>query len=215
MKSWIQMYSGAEVDFEFDYEHPELFKWPVVSVAHHLAYICRYTGACRRFYSVAEHVSRVALYAADLVRHYYKEPTDYLGEVIPMQAMVLRAARAGLVHDFSEAPCGDVNSPLKNMPFMHGYKRFEESLHPMVAKRFNTHKVFVEWAGEKWDIVRIADLQALEFERVQLLGKSPHPWIQNHLLPVVESNAFKGELGMLPEMAEASLLELANIIDVK
>lgn len=203
MKAWIQMFSGAEVDFDFDYEHPELFTWPVVSVAHHLAYICRYTGACRRFYSVAEHVSRVALYAADLVRVYGK-----VEDAKP-------AARAGLVHDFSEAPCGDVNSPLKNMPFMHGYKLYEESLHPMVAKRFNTHKVFVEWGGDKWDVVRVADLQALEFERIQLLGKSPRPWFQNHLLPVVPSNAFKGELGMPPEQAEASLLELANILDVK
>lgn len=202
MKSWIQMYSGVEVDLMFDYEHPELFQWPIVSVAHHLAFICRYTGACRRFYSVAEHVSRVALYAADLVRVY--------GD----KANAKAAARAGLVHDFSEAPFGDVNSPLKNMPYMHGYKLAEESMHPMIARRFNTHKVFVEWGGDKWDVVKVADLQALEFERIQLLGKAPHPWRANHLLPVIESNAFKGELGMYPEQAEASLLDLARILDV-
>lgn len=203
MKSWIQMYSGLEVDYEFDYEHPELFQWPIVSVAHHLAYICRYTGAPRRFYSVAEHCSRVALYAADLVRQYGKQEDAF------------NAARAGLVHDFTEAPYGDVNSPLKNMPFMAGYKRAEEAAHPLVARRFNTHKVFVEWNGDKWDVVRCADLQALEFERVQLLGKAPHPWRQNHLLPVVESNAFRGELGMFPEQAETTLLKLAEILDVK
>lgn len=209
MKSWIQMYSGQEIDFDFDYEHPELFQWPLVSVAHHLAYICRYTGACRRHYSVAEHVSRVALYAADLVRAYHPGAPAI---VVPLAK---EAARAGLVHDFSEAPCGDVNSPLKNMPFMQGYKTFEESLHPMLAKRFNTQRVFVDYQGESWDVVRVADLQALEFERVQLLGNPPHPWRANHLLPVVESNAFKGQLGMPPEVAEESLLDLARILDIK
>lgn len=205
MKRWIQVHSGEEVDLAFDYEHPEQFKWPLKSCAHHLSFICRYTGAVRRYYSVAEHVSRVALYAADLVRFYEPGAADKAKD----------AARAGMVHDFTEAVVGDVNSPLKNMPFMHGYKLFEETLHPMVAKRFDTHKVFVEHAGEKWDVVQVADLQALEMERVQLLGKPPHPWRQNHLLPVVKSNAFLGELGMPPEDAEAALLSLAAIIGVE
>lgn len=210
MKSWIQTYSGVETDFEFDYEHPESFTWPLVSVAHHLAYICRYTGAVRRFYSVAEHVSRVSLYAADLVRFYRKDLSE---EGLANESKA--AARAGLVHDFSEAVFGDVNSPLKNMPYMHGYKLAEESMHPIVAKRFNTHKVFVTYAGESWDVVRCADLQALEFERVQLLGKPPHPWRANHILPVVESKAFFGELGYPPENAEATLLHLAGILGIE
>lgn len=210
MKSWIQMYSGLETDFEFDYEHPEAWTWPIVSVAHHLANINRYTGAARRTYSVAEHVSRVAMYAADLVRVYSKDlPRPEL------TAKAKAAARMGLCHDFTEAVVGDVNSPLKNMPFMHGYVTYEDALHVRVAKRFDVHKVFVDWQGDSWDVVKVADLQALEFERVQLLGKPPHPWRQNHLLPVVESVAFQGELGMSAEMAEGSLLDLARILDVK
>lgn len=210
-KSWIQMYSGAETDFDFDYEHPDQFQWPLVSVAHHLAYICRYTGAARRFYSVAEHVSRVALYAADLVKKYANRSLGI--EAIAEAAK--SAARMGLCHDFTEAVVGDVNSPLKNMPFMHGYVLYEDALHVRVAKRFNVHKVFVDYGGDKWDVVKVADLQALEFERVQLLGKAPHPWRANHLLPVVESNAFQGELGMYPEQAEATLMNLAGILGVE
>lgn len=209
VKHWIQTYSGQEVDGEFDYEHPELFKWPVEAIAHHLAMICRYTGAPRRFYSVAEHCARVSLYAADLVRKYGDgAPEDVI-------ANAKMAGRYGLVHDATEMVYGDVNSPLKNMPFMHGYKLAEEAAHPMVAKRFGIHKVWVQYAGESWDVVRVADLQALEFERVQLLGKSPRPWFQSHLLPVVESNAFKGTLGYPWEMAESNYLHLANILDVR
>ncbi len=211
MKSWIQMFSGAETDFEFDYEHPEKWNWPIVSVAHHLANINRYTGAARKTYSVAEHVSRVALYAADLVRAY--SPKDMAPADLSAKAKA--AARMGLCHDFTEAVVGDVNSPLKNMPFMSGYVNYEDALHVRVAKRFNVHKVFVDWSGDSWDVVKVADLQALEFERVQLLGKPPHPWRQNHLLPVVESKAFEGELGMPAEMAEATVLNLAGILDVQ
>lgn len=209
-RPWIQTFSGQDVDGEFDYEHPEMFTWPVESIAHHLAMICRYTGAPKKFYSVAEHCARVALYAADTVRAYRK---DLSAEALTLEAK--GAARAGLVHDVTEMVMGDVNSPLKNMPYMAGYKKAEEALHVHVAKRFNTHKVFVEYKGLKYDAVRNADLQALEFERKALLGKPPRPWEPMNLLPVVPSQAFAGELGLSWEEAESNYLDLAQILDVK
>ncbi len=193
-KSWIQVFSGAPVDFFFDYEHPEQFTWPLVSVAHHLAGINRYTGAGRRTYTVAEHSWRVGFYAADLVRK-YGTPEQIAG------GAVLKAARAGIVHDVVESVIGDVNSPLKNMPFMAGYKDFEKRLAGMVDIRFGVEAVWVKHDGRDFNVVHSADLTALEFERAQLLAKPPMPWKAYEILPVVESQAFAGELGLSAEEA--------------
>lgn len=202
-KSWIQTFSGYDVpvDGSFDYERPEAFTWPLVTIAHHLANIIRYTGAVRRPYTVAEHSFRVALYASDLARFYGGDP--------------LKAARAGLLHDASEAVAGDVNSPLKNMPFMAGYKAFEKRLHPLVEKRFGLERVFVEHGGRAFDVVVSADLRALGHERTQLLGKPPMAWLDYDILPDIESDAFKGELGMPPEEAETLFLGAAKTLGLK
>lgn len=65
-------------------------------IAHHLAMICRYGGACPKFYSVAEHAVRVA----DLV-------LDKTGD--PLLALF------GLHHDSAEAYIGDQRRPIKNL----------------------------------------------------------------------------------------------------
>ncbi len=200
-RTWIQMYSGTDIDLVFDYEHPEAFTWPVITIAHHLAHIIRYTGAVRRPYTVAEHSFRVSLYSSDLARAYGGDP--------------LKAARMGLMHDASEAPAGDVNSPLKNMPFMAGYKAFEKSLHPMVVKRFGLEATWANHMGRPFDVVVSADLRALGYERAQLLGKAPQPWSDYDILPDVESDAFKGELGMPPEEAEQLFLGAAKTLGLK
>jgi uncharacterized protein len=67
----------------------------VHDVAWHLAQINRFTGACKRPYSVAEH----SLLCADLAK------ADGHG---PMEQMLC------LVHDAHEAYTGDLSSPMKN-----------------------------------------------------------------------------------------------------
>ena len=57
-------------------------------IAHHLSQICRYNGACNKFYSVAQHSVLV----------YYQVPT--------LQA---------LFHDAGEAYYGDFSSPFKQV----------------------------------------------------------------------------------------------------
>lgn len=79
--SWMQTYSGKKVwigaprpeDIEFD------------DIAHHLSMICRFGGACRRFYSVAEHcilVSKLVPRHLALPALFHDSPEAYLGDVI-------------------------------------------------------------------------------------------------------------------------------------
>lgn len=69
------------------------------SIAHALGNTCRFTGHCRRFYSVAEHSLLVAQYLRDTI-----------GPNVSLSLI-----RSALMHDASEAFVGDVNSPLKAM----------------------------------------------------------------------------------------------------
>jgi hypothetical protein len=176
-KKWIQTHGEGGVDGSFDYERPHLFTWPLPTVAHHLSNLNRYTGAASRTYSVAEHSWRVALYAADLAKVYGGD------------AQV--AAREGICHDIVECVIGDVNSPLKSMPFMAGFKKYEADLQLLVQARFKTSgRFWVTHDGKHYDIVRCADLAALDYERAQLLGKPPMEWSPFPILPAVPTKAF-------------------------
>lgn len=199
-KKWIQTRGEGGVDGFFDYERPTLFTWPVPTIAHHLSMLNRYTGAAGRVYSVAEHSWRVALYAADLAKAYGADPK--------------MAARFGMLHDAVEAVIGDVNSPLKSMPFMSGFRQYEDDLQMLVAKRFALAPVTVEHAGRRWNVIRCADLAALDYERVQLLGKPPMDWLPFDVLPEVPSDAFKGELGMSAADARELFLTACAALDI-
>lgn len=73
-------------------------------IAHHLSLICRYTGACPRHYSVAQH--------SVLVAHRLH------GYGRTMQL-------AGLLHDAAEAYFNDIASPVKRDPRMAWYADLE------------------------------------------------------------------------------------------
>jgi hypothetical protein len=82
----------------------------IEDVAHHLSLLCRYTGAVRRFYSVAEHSYHVS----------FLVPRE-----IQLQA---------LLHDATEAYLGDVGRPLKR--HLPEYKRIEELNWLALATKF-------------------------------------------------------------------------------
>jgi hypothetical protein len=85
----------------------------IEDIAHHLGMICRYTGACRRFYSVAEHSLLVS----------YRVPE--------------RFALVGLLHDATEAYISDLNRPTKHGPGMEGYRRIEALNWLAIAEAFD------------------------------------------------------------------------------
>lgn len=84
----------------------------IADIAHALSHVCRFTGHCRRFYSVAEHCLAVS----------FKVPPEH----------ALRA----LLHDASEAYICDVARPLKYTEAFAGYREIEERLEKTIFEAF-------------------------------------------------------------------------------
>ena len=101
----IMLRSGAW----FDFCAPASSEFTVDDIAHGLANICRYSGQCSRFYSVAEHSILVSETA----------------EGFEFEA---------LLHDAAEAVLGDITRPLKQM--LPEYKRIEAEVERAILERF-------------------------------------------------------------------------------
>lgn len=84
---WMETYTGKQFHF-LCLQKEEL---DIVDIAHHLSQLCRYTGACRTFYSVAEHSVRVS---------HIVSPGSQL---------------AALMHDSAEAYTNDMSRPMKHL----------------------------------------------------------------------------------------------------
>jgi len=107
-------------------------------IAHHLSRICRWNGATRRHYSVAEHSYALAL-------HFRLQGN-------------LELARWALLHDAAEAYTGDIVRPLKRaIDIGHIERRLERVIWP----KFGLH-------GELPREVLRADTAILGDERDQL-----------------------------------------------
>ncbi len=77
----------------FDYLHPEEYKFDIDEIAWALSMQCRFNGFVSHFYSVAQH------------------------SVLMCDLVPIKLRKQTLLHDGSEALCGDVVSPLKRLLF--------------------------------------------------------------------------------------------------
>lgn len=107
-QGWMLTFSGAI----YYPSSPRVEDIRIVGIAHHLSMLCRYTGACRKFYSVAEHSVLVS-------------------QVVPPEH-----AFAALMHDATEAYVNDIARPLKRHWLMWGYRRLEHRTWCMIARKF-------------------------------------------------------------------------------
>lgn len=82
----------------------------IIDLAHHTGNICRFHGATKVFYSVAQHNICVG---------------GLLGEKAPLEQVVTRYVAWGLIHDAAEAYLGDVASPWKHLLPFEYYRDIE------------------------------------------------------------------------------------------
>src|ERR1700742_76738 len=101
----IMLHSGAW----FDFASPHTSDFTAEDIAQGLAHICRYSGQCSRFYSVAEH----SLLVSDVAEGFEFE---------------------ALLHDAAEAFIGDITRPLKQM--LPEFKRIEAEVERAILERF-------------------------------------------------------------------------------
>jgi hypothetical protein len=101
----IMLRSGAW----FDFCAPADSDFTIEDIAQGLANICRYSGQCSSFYSVAEHSVLVSEVAAGFEFE-------------------------GLLHDAAEAFMGDITRPLKQI--LPEYKRIEHEVETAIFERF-------------------------------------------------------------------------------
>lgn len=106
MNPSIQLASGKF----FDFTSVTPADIEITDIASALSKLCRFTGHCKRFYSVAQH----SVLVSTLV------PREY--------------ALLGLLHDATEAYINDLSRPLKLIN--PEYVAYEHKLWPVIAERF-------------------------------------------------------------------------------
>jgi len=135
---------------EVDLRYPQTNNITLGDISHHLAQINRFTGACRRPYSVAEH----SLLVLEIIERML--PLDVHGRL------------AALMHDAHEAYTTDLSTPAKGQ-VGEGWQHFEGRLQRAVLSAFGLHSASHKHAVS----IKQADLIALATERAQLLPSGP------------------------------------------
>lgn len=95
----------------YNFFEPEKYKFEIEAIAHSLSQQCRWTGNCRKFFSIAQHSVLVS-------KHVPKEH-----------------ALAGLLHDGIESVMGDCSTTLKSL--LPLYKELEYKAEREMFKQFN------------------------------------------------------------------------------
>lgn len=162
---WIQTYTGRA----FDLLDPKPEQIDPLDIAHALSNLCRFTGHCREFYSVAQHSCLVAEITQDLWR---------VSQGTTCPDLVALAAH---LHDSPEAYVTDVSTPLKRALRGEGtisaYDYIEDRIHEVILRRFGVRPDSI--AGADWvrDLIKRADTIALATEHSQLFsGPPPRAW---------------------------------------
>ena len=172
---WFVTYSGKQF-WPLDPQPQDVC---VRDIAHHLSLVCRFGGAVRTHYSVAQHSLIVA-------------------DILPP-----RLKLRGLLHDATEAYVGDMVRPLKR--FMPDYREVENTVWAAIVARFALPDITDEDEAQ----IKEADNIALVTERRDLLLKFPYQWsvmetpLPGHLMPLTAREA---EIKFLEAFDEISVL---------
>lgn len=150
---WIQTFTGRA----FDLSNPRPEMVDAEDIAHSLSMLCRYTGHCAWFYSVAQHSILVS-------------------EIVAATAPEL--GLAALMHDADEAYTNDWSSPMKAL------MRRDDDDHPtgersvpllvaqQIGKCIRARFHYAVTDAER-RLIKHADLTALATEKRDLFGPAP------------------------------------------
>lgn len=153
MSEWIQTYTGRK----FYPLAPSIDDIFIEDIAHALSNICRFTGHCLSFYSVAQHSVMVSN------RVEVRSGTGVVDEQILL-------AEWGLLHDSTEAYICDMARPVKRQ--IAGYREIETRLEQCVAAKFGITPDILEHAA-----IKDVDLRMLATERRDLMAPPPEAWV--------------------------------------
>lgn len=104
--NWMISYKGNRL-YPLDLRPDDI---DIEEIAHSLSNICRFGGHCKEFYSVAQH----SVIVTDLLTSEFK--------------------LCGLLHDSTEAYCGDMVRPLKKS--LPEFERIETNIWTQIALKF-------------------------------------------------------------------------------
>lgn len=154
-KRWIQTRSGHA----FEPLNPDPMKIMIADIAVSLSRACRFTGHTIEHYSVAQHSVFVShLVEVLAIEAGIKEPGG-----------VRRLARAGLMHDASEAYLVDIPAPIK--PHLHGYAEIEQKVMAAVGQKF-----CIPLEDLEHPLIKVADRRMLSTEKRDVMGPEPESW---------------------------------------
>jgi hypothetical protein len=142
----METFSGTH----FNILKPDPKMISMFDISHHLSLICRFNGACRWFYSVAQH----SIYVADLVKQNGADIVTELG---------------GLLHDAAEAYTGDIIRPIKHAEGVDKLIHIGDVIQEVINKKYG-----IESAN--WELVRQADNTLVVTEADQLLPSQGRGW---------------------------------------
>lgn len=151
---WMQTFTGRQY-WPLD---PRADDVCLEDIGHHLGMMCRYCGACRRFYSVAEHSVGVL--------HVGTRQLERLGVI----GNPVFARRHLLLHDAPEAYCHDLIRPIKRC--VHGYAEVEHANACAIGVHFGLPPMTPQLAV----LVKAADNAMLLAEQTRLMAPAPAKW---------------------------------------
>lgn len=160
MSSHILTYSGVVIDPL----RPSISKIKIYDIAHHLSNICRFGGAPKKFYSVAQH-------------------SVLCCALLPLRSSPIHHL-AALLHDAAEAYLGDIITPLKYHPAFAAFREYERILQDAIESRLILEEgISVDQLDEVREAVKEADLKACALEAKALMPESKYCDVMGMLPP--------------------------------
>lgn len=189
---WMQTFTGRQY-WPLDPRPDDVC---VEDIAHHLSMLCRYCGACRRFYSVAEHsVGVLRVLEADMLRN----------GIAISDPLARKFRLAGLLHDGPEAYCHDLIRPIKRC--VQGYDQVESANYDAIALALGLPML------SEMDASRIkhADNAMLLAEQGVLMSTPPAAWapidVPQTMLAAAHDFLHRNGHGWGPDRAEWEFLQ--------